>query len=425
MNAAIPDRDPDPERGPLGQLRVLDLTRMLSGPYATLLLGDLGAEIIKVERPGRGDDTRVIPPLRGGESHYYLSANRNKRSIVVDLKQPEGRRIVLELARSSDILVENFRPGVADRLGIGFNDIYETNPSLIYCSISGFGQTGPWRERVAFDIVVQALSGVISVTGTPQGGPVRLGLPMADLAGGIFGAIGILAALVERGRTGKGQHVDVGMLDSMVGLLGYLAGRYLMTGESPPQAGNAHHALVPYGIFGAANGHIVIAIFTESFWPKLCAALGRPDLAVDPRYDVNVKRLERRDEVDSLVSAALRKATVEQWCERFTAYDVPHAPVLSVGEALRQEQVQAREMVRQVEHATLGPIEVLGPVIQFRSAAASIGVSGLTKGSPRLIAPPVLGADTYEVLSDLLGYPAEEIHRLEASAVIDCNHSQD
>jgi crotonobetainyl-CoA:carnitine CoA-transferase CaiB-like acyl-CoA transferase len=395
--------------GPLRGIRVLDLSRVLSGPYATMLLGDLGADVIKVERPGAGDDTRAFPPMQDGESHYFLSVNRNKRSIVVDLRTSDGREVIRRLARDCDVVIENFRPGVAEQIGFGYETLKALNDRLIYCAISAFGQDGPWAGNAGFDVVIQALSGVMSVTGEPGGSPQRLGLPIGDLSGGVFAVIGVLAALHERDRTGRGQFVDVGMLDSTVGMLGYLAGRYFMTGQTPEPIGHGHHNLVPYGTFPAQDGAIVVAVLTESFWPKLCVALGRPELAADERYDSNVKRLSRREEVDTIVREALAGATVAQWCDRLRAGDVPHAPVLTVAQALASEQVRARGLVATVEHARLGSTQLLRPVIRFAGMEAP------------LAAAPVLGADTRTVLEEF-GYPPEEIERLIAGGAVAAAH---
>ena len=394
--------------GPLAGLRVLDLTRVLVGPYAPMLLGELGAEVIKVERPGEGDESRTIPPLEHGESHYFLSVNKCKKGIAVDMKRPEGREIVIELARRADVLVENFRPGVVDRLGLGWNALSALNPRLVYCSISAFGATGPYAQRSAFDIAVQAMSGAMSVTGEPEGPPTRMGLPMADLAGGLFAVIGVQAALLERDRSGRGQFVDLSMLDAMVSLLMYNAGRVFMTGEDPEKTGTGHASVVPYGAFECADGWIVLANFGDAFWTKICAALGFPEMAHDARYDTNAKRIERRAEVEAMVTAAFRRKDVGEWDRILEEADVPHAPILSVSEVLDHPQVRARGMVVEVEHATLGRWRALGPAIRFPAGAED--------GGQR--AAPVLGQHTDEILRDLLGYPPELIRRLSADAVI-------
>src|SRR5437588_9971565 len=278
-----------------------------------MVLADLGAEVIKVERPGEGDETRHVAPLKNGESHYFLAVNRNKLGLAVDMKRPEGKQILVDLARRSDVFIENFRPGVARRLGLDHESLSAENPRLIYCSISAFGQTGPFASRSALDIAIQAMSGVLSITGEPDGPPTRMGLPMADLCGALYAVVGVLSAVYERERTGRGQFIDFSMLDGMVGLLMYMATRVFMTGEDAPKIGTGHYGIVPYGAFPASDGYLVIANIGEAFWPKICAALGRPELAADPRYDTNAKRVARRDEVDAFLREALATRTVAEW----------------------------------------------------------------------------------------------------------------
>lgn len=392
---------------PLRGVRVLDLSRLLSGPFATHLLGNLGAEIIKVERPNGGDDTRRIAPLISGESFYFMSVNTNKRSVVVDLKHDKGRRIVHELARDADVLLENFRPGVAERLGLGFDELHARNQRLVYCSVSAFGQDGPWAQRGAFDLVVQALSGVMSVTGQPEGPPVRLGLPMGDLSAGIFAAIGVLGALVERSTTGVGQHIDVAMLDSSIGLLGYLSGWALMLGESPPRAGNGHQSLVPYGVYATSDGYVAVAVFTDPFWPKLCKALDLDELAADERFDTIPNRVTRREEVDAAVGGAMKALSLEEALARLVAHDVPHAPVLDVKQSLNLEQVVVRGLVQTVTHEGVGQVQVVGPVVRYAG-----------KRRMEVSPSPVLGAHTVDVLTGL-GYSPEEIEQLREERVIE------
>ncbi|MBU8808173.1 CoA transferase [Mycolicibacterium goodii] len=394
--------------GPLRGIRVLDLTHVLAGPLTTMLLGDLGAEVIKVERPGVGDETRGIPPRQAGESHYYLSVNRNKKSIAVDLKTKKGRDLVLQLIDSSDVVVENFRPGVAAKLGLDADTVKRRNPAIVYCSISAFGQRGPWSTRSAFDIAVQAMSGAMTVSGEPDSPPVRAAIPLADLAAGLFAAIGVLAALVEVRSTRAGKTIDIAMLDSTVGLLGYLASYYLMTGESPQRVGGGHVSIVPYGVYKAADGYLVIATLTESFWPKLCGALGRADLAADPELATNAQRLRRRADVDREITSTLRTQTVAEWCQRLTANDVPHAPVLTIAQALEHEQVADRGLIRTVEHPTLGSTRIMGPTIRFDD------------GPPLPASPaPVLAADTATVLASVLGLSDREITELITQGVIE------
>ena len=396
-----------PTAGPLAGLRVLDLTRVLVGPYATMLLGDLGADVIKVERPGEGDETRHVEPIVAGESHYFVSVNRNKRSIAVDMKSPEGKLILLELAGQSDIMVENFRPGVAARLGLDYESVRHLNPRLVYCSISAFGQTGPYASRSAFDIAIQAMSGVMSISGEPDGPPTRMGLPMADLAGALFATIAINAALYEREKTGHGQFIDLSMLDTMVGLLMYNAGRVFMTGEDPVKIGTAHQGVVPYGAFPCSDGHIVIANLGERVWPKICLALGIPEMATDERYATNSARIRHRAEVEEMISSRTSRMTVAEVAVIFERGDVPHAPILKVSEILAHPQLLARGMVTEVDHPTLGRMPMLGRSIRFPDH----------EGAP-LSPPPLLGQHTDEVLHDLLGYSPERIAALRASGAI-------
>ena len=393
--------------GPLAGIRVLDLTRVLAGPFATQLMGDMGADVIKLEQPGEGDMTRHIPPTQEGESHYFLSVNRSKRGVAVDLKRPEGRRIALELARRCDVLVENFRPGVAKRLGLDYEAVREARPDIIYTSISAFGQTGPFRQRSAFDVAMQAMGGGMSLTGEPGGRPMRMGLPMADLGTGLFAVAGTLAAVIERQRTGRGQLVDVAMMDAMVGLLTQFAGRYFMTGEDVEPVGSGHPSVIPYGAYETSDGYIVIANLGEGFWPKIARALGFPELAADPRYATNRARLERKDEVDRLVSETTRQRTTAEWEAIFEREDVPHAPVNRISEVLNHPSVAAREMVREVEHSKLGRIRVTGRPIRFSAH----------EHEP-LRAAPLIGEHTDEVLRDLLGYGADEIAELRRTGVI-------
>jgi crotonobetainyl-CoA:carnitine CoA-transferase CaiB-like acyl-CoA transferase len=386
---------------------VLDLTRVLVGPFASMMLGDLGAEVIKVERPGEGDETRHVEPLREGESHYFLAVNRNKLGIAVDMKQPAGREVLVDLARRSDIFLENFRPGVAKRLGLDYESLRDVNPRLVYCSISAFGQTGPYSSRSALDIAIQAMSGVMSITGEPDGPPTRMGLPMADLCGALHAVIGVLSAIHERQQTGHGQFVDFSMLDGMVGMLMYMATRVFMTGEDSPKIGTGHYGIVPYGAFPTRDGYLVIANIGEMFWPKICAAIGRPELAGDPRYDSNPKRVARRAEVDALLKEALAAHTVAEWDAIFERHDVPHAPILQVSEVLANAQVRARGMVTDFEHPRLGRFPSLGRAIRFPDH----------EGVP-MKAPPLLGEDDERVLGGLLGYSVERIAELRRAGVI-------
>ena len=394
--------------GPLAGIRVVDLTRVLAGPFATQSLGDLGAEVLKIEPPGGGDETRRFPPFIGDEGHYFLGINRNKKSLVVDLQQEAGKEILRRLAADADILVENYRPGVMDRLGLGYAALSEINPRLIYCAISGFGLSGPLRDKPSFDIVTQALSGALSINGERGRMPVKLGIPLGDMVGGIFGPQAILAALHERHRTGKGRLIDISLYDGLIGMLGYFAQLAFITGEDPPPMGSSHPNIVPYGSFPAADGSIIIAVLSERFWGNLCNALERPDLAADPRYANPTLRRDHRDELDETIAGITRTRTVAEWEKRLQEADVPHSPVLGVTAALSSPQALAREMVVEVEHAAIGRMKVGGRPIKFPGA----------KQSP-IAAPPTFGQHTAAVLRDALGYSETEIAALRDAGVID------
>ncbi len=392
--------------GPLDGLRVLDLTRVLAGPYATQSLGDLGAEVLKIEPP-QGDDTRNFPPFVGRESHYFLALNRGKKSVVIDLKQEEGRELLLRLAEKSDVLIENYRPGVMDRLGLGYEALSALNPRLVYCSISGFGQTGPLRDKPSFDIVTQALSGVLSVNGEAGMPPVKLGLPMGDMVGGVYGPIAILSALYERNLTGRGRLIDISLHDGLIGMLGYLAQLVFVTGEDPEPVGSMHPTIVPYGSFPAADGQVIVAVLTGGFWDKLCQALGRPELAADPRFDTLAARRENREVLNALIADITRTRSVAEWERRLEEHDVPYAPILGVGAALSQPQTLAREMVVTAEHRDVGEIRMTGRPVKFPGAP-----------QPALAAPPVLGQDTMAVLRERLGCSEEQLRSLAGKGVI-------
>ncbi len=393
--------------GPLQGIRVLDFTRVLAGPAASLALADLGAEVLKIEPPGTGDETRAFPPFRNNVSHYFLSVNRGKKSIVVDLKTEAGVALVKDLSAKSDILIENYRPGVMDRLGLGYGALSAVNPRLIYCAISGFGMTGPLRDQPSFDIVLQALSGALSVNGEAGGAPTKMGIPLGDLTGGINGPIGILAALHERNSTGRGRLVDVSLLDGMLGLLGYIAQLAFFTGEDPKPQGSEHPNLVPYGVFPARNGSIIVACLTNSFWRRTCEALQRPELADDPRFATIEKRRDNRQLVNDVIAEFTRQHSVQDLADLFTEHEVPHAPILGVKAALSQPQAVAREMVVETDHAALGAIPIVNRPIKFPGDA-----------QPPPTAPPILGQHTDEILRDVLGLTKERIAALRKASVV-------
>ena len=409
MNALSPPAaQKNKRRGPLDGVRVLDLSRVLAGPFCSLILADLGAEVIKVEEIGGGDQTRTIPPFVNGESHYFLAINRNKKSVALDARTPEGRDLLLKLAQQCDVVVENFRPGVMDRLGLSYERLKALKPGLVVCSISGFGATSSMREKPSFDLVTQALSGVMSINGYPDGTPTKLGIPLGDVGGGLWAAIGVLAALNERRATGEGSHIDLSLLEGLMGLLGYLAEIYLVTGESPGRMGNSHHNIVPYGLMPVKDGHVVLALHVGSFWRNFCRAIGREDLITDARFRTVKDRHRNRVELERQIEAIMMTKTVVEWQAILDAADVPNGPVNSIGQAVNQPIVRERGFLKEVQHPTAGPLKVLGNPLRFE---------GRYEEGP-LEPPPLLGEHTREVLGSLIGLSGEEIARLIAANVI-------
>jgi crotonobetainyl-CoA:carnitine CoA-transferase CaiB-like acyl-CoA transferase len=397
-----------PDAGPLDGLTIIDLTRVLSGPYCTMLLADMGARVIKVEQPDRGDDTRGWgPPFLGTESAYFLSINRNKESLTLDLKSADGRDLLLRLLDRADVLVENFRPGTMARLGMGHEALTSRFARLIYCSISGFGQTGPRRDHPGYDAVIQGEGGLMSITGEQDGPPLRLGVAISDLVSGMFAAQGITLALLARARTGRGQHVDIGMLDSTAALLTYQAAIYFATGASPTRLGNRHPTIVPYETFPAADGDLVLAVGNDALWRSFCAVVGLSALADDERFATNRARVSHYDELKPLIDSRLRTRSRADWIEQLTAAGVPCGSVRAVGDVLGDPQLEAREMVAVVEHATLGSLRMLGVPIKLSD----------TPGRVRT-APPTLGQHTASILEQDLRVSVEEIERLRTLRVI-------
>lgn len=392
--------------GPLAGLRVIDLTRILAGPFASQILGDLGADVIKIEPPG-GDETRSFAPHRAGESHYYLSINRSKRGMVVDLKHPQGCEIVKRLAADADVLIENYRPGVLERRGLGYSALAALNPRLIYCSITGFGLCGPLRDRPSFDIVTQALTGLLSVNGAAEQPPVKLGLPLGDMVGGIFGPIGILAAVAERQYTGRGRQIDVSLFDGSLGMLGYLAQLAFFTGTDPKPVGTRHPNIAPYGAYPTSDGQIIIACLTENFWHGLCVAIGRPDLVADPRFKTVASRRQEIAALDPLIDGFTRSRTTAEMQVLLDLNDVPNSPVLGVLAALSHPHTIARDMLVQMEHSTLGVIPAVGRPIKYPGTVQA-----------ELRAPPTLGQHTAEILREELCMSEVEIADLIRSGAV-------
>lgn len=382
---------------PLAGTRVLDLTRMLAGPYGTLILADLGADVIKIEEPRIGDPTRRNIPMIGDESTYFMSVNRGKRSVTMDLKQAEDREHFLQLVKTADVVVENYRPGVMQRLGLSFDDLKAIKPDIILCSISGYGQTGPLKDKISFDLVNQAMAGTMSITGEDGRPPVRVGLPAGDLGGGIFGAFGILAALHNRRATGTGAHIDLGLHDILVSLLGYVGQLYFTTGEVPGPVGSGHHHIAPYRAFEANDGYFVIAAFTQVFWEKFVKTIDRPELATDPRFADMTSRKHNKAALYEIIDPIFLTKGVEEWVEIFRVGDVPAARVNSVGEALECDHAQARNIVFTYTHPRLGEV---------RTAGTPFLADGRVWRSLR--PPPSLGEHNDEVLGPLKAAPVRE-----------------
>lgn len=395
----------------LDHITVLDLTHMLSGPYGTMLLADLGARTIKVEPPGTGEGTRRLlehdPDYsRDGMGAYFLTLNRNKRSVCIDLKSEAGRAVFLDLVRHADVVFDNFSAGVPQRLGIDHASLAEVNPRIITCSVTGFGETGPDTQRPAFDQVVQAMGGGMSITGTPETGPMRSGIPIGDLGGGVFGVIGVLAALAERERTGRGLHVDISMLDAQISLLNYMATMHLMSGIVPQGIGNGHFVHVPYNSYPTADGHIIVACIGDPFFERFAEFIDIPELN-DPALKQQPVRFAAKARIDALVSEKFRTRTTAEWVTLLQAARILNGPVNNFAQALSDPQVRARDMVRQVTLHTGETLSMPGNPVKLSSEQPQAWT-----------APPQLGQHTDSVLRELVGYPAEQVLSLRASGVI-------
>ena len=392
---------------PLDDIFVLDLSRILSGPFCTMMLGDMGATVVKVEPPPRGDDTRLWgPPFINGISTYFLSINRNKRSIGLNLKSPQGQEVLWRLVDRADVLVENFRPGVLDKLGFGVDAVSARNPRLIYASISGYGQTGPYRNRPGYDVVAQGESGVVDLTGEPDRQPVKVGASIADIVAGLYAYQGILLAMLARHRTGKGQRVDIALLDGMISTLTYQAESYLATGKSPKRLGTRHPSIVPYETFETSDGYVNIGAANEKQWQNLCRALDVADLAFDPRFNTMAGRISNYGELRAILGASLRKLTRAEAFELLAKYDLPVGPINTVAEVLEDPHIHAREMVRELTHPEYGPLRYIGIPVKLSDTPGELQS-----------APPRFGEHNRNVLAEL-GYDEHGIDELAMSNVI-------
>jgi len=405
--------------GPLSHIKVLDLSRVLAGPWAAQNLADLGAEVIKVERPGKGDDSRAFAPpflkdLQGNatkESAYYCAANRGKKSITVNLSHKEGQALVLEMAKTVDVIVENYKVGDLARYGLGYEDIKAINPGIIYCSVTGFGQTGPYKDRPGYDFMAQGMGGLMSITGEradlPGGGPQRVGVPIIDMSTGMYASVAICAAIAHRAVTGKGQWIDVSLLDSCVALLANQAMNFFATGESPSSLGNAHPNIVPYQTFKTADGAIILACGNDNLFTKFCDIADCPHLAQDPKYSTNAVRVQNRDELTRLLNLIFLKHTTREWVKLLDEAGVANGPINKIEEVFQEPQVQARGMQIQLPHAVAGEVTLVGSPMKFSETPIK-----------HEMPPPALGQHTQEILTQLLGKTKADIEHLTREGVI-------
>ncbi len=396
--------------GPLKGLRVLDLTRVLAGPTCTQMLGDMGAEVIKIERPGAGDDTRgFAPPVwpNTSESAYFLGVNRNKKSLTLDIAAPEGQAIIHRLLDSCDILVENFKVGALAKYGLAYEQLKSTYPGLIYCSITGFGQTGPYAPRPGYDALIQGMGGVMSLTGEPDGMPQKVGVPVADLFAGLYGCIGILAALRHRERTGQGQQVDIGMLDTSVAWLANQGMNYLATGENPPRLGNQHPNIAPYQVFPTKDGHIVLAVGNDPTFERFCQSFGCEQLLQDERFKTNANRVANRQAVTEALTPVMQSRTTAEWVEALEARKIGCGAINRLSDVFADPHVVARGCVVELEHGSGERVKVIANPVRLSATPADYRVP-----------PPQLGEHSEEVLSGLLGISAEELAALKAKGVV-------
>jgi formyl-CoA transferase len=397
------------KKKPLDDITVLDLSRILAGPYCSMMLGDLGADVIKIERPEVGDDTRRWgPPDAGGEAAYYLCVNRNKRSVTVNMKTPEGKEIIRKLAAKSDVVIENYKVGTLEKMGLGYKEIKKVNPGIIYCSISGFGQNGPYKDKPGYDFMIQGMSGLMSITGEPDGDPMKVGVAIVDITAGLFACNAIQAALRHREKTGEGQYLDISLLDSVIGWLANVGSNHLISGQSPKRFGNGHPNIVPYEPFKTADGsYIALAVGNDGQWQKLCKLAGKPELSSDSRFETNPQRVKNREALRPLVMEIMLTRSGNDWLEALDREKIPCGPINTLEKVFSDPHVLAREMVSEVSHPTAGSIKMVASPMKMSATPCEI-----TRH------PPLLGEHTHEVIMEKLGYESGEIRRLEESKII-------
>jgi formyl-CoA transferase len=389
-------------------VRVLDLSRILAGPFCTMMLGDLGAEIIKVERPGGGDDTRTWgPPFSGGESAYYLCCNRNKRSITVNLRAPEGQELLRQLAAESDVLVENFTPGLMKRFGLDYESLREINPRLIYCSITAYGQDGPYRDRPGYDMVLSAVGGLMWITGERDGNPCKVGVAITDVLTGVYTSGAIMAALLWRAKSGEGQYIDASLLDIQASGLANIASNWLVAGLDATRWGTAHESIVPYQVFATADRPIAIAVANQKLWKSFCKVVEREEWRDDPRFESNPKRVENREILLPLVAELMASKSCDEWMEILVEASIPCGPVNNMEALFNDPQIAHRDMVAEVEHPTIGTLRLTGIPVKYSA----------TPGQVKL-PPPLLGEHTDDILSSVLGYSTDRIEKLKRNGAI-------
>lgn len=390
----------------LDGVKVIDFSRILAGPFCTMTLADLGAEVLKIEQPGSGDEARGVGPFLDGMSAYFMSINRGKKSMALNIKEPKGRDLARALSARADILVENFRPGTMDRLGLGYETLAKLNPRLIYAACSGFGQTGPYRAHGAYDMVIQGMGGVMSITGEPGGRPLKTGPAIGDLAGGLYTVIGVLAALQARERTGEGQMVDIGMLDCQVALLENAIIRYTTTGEVPGPLGARHPSIAPFEAFEAKDGYVIFAVGTPH-WERFCRIIGREELLEDPRFATNALRADNHEALQPIIAEVARTKTVREWIELMEKAGVPCGPINTIDQVVSDPQVKARGMITDIHHPGVGTIRLPGSPLRL-------------SGTPSRVDRPApgLGEHTADVLKAWLGYDEETIDALKQQGVV-------